>query len=214
MYSVQALRCVSTQNTEALCAARGTPGSACPQPEPNATELPSCAPISASCEVRKNGSGGGGGVVRRARASRAPKAKSCATSCGTSSAKSCATPFTCLSFTCRPRAAWGAACVCWAWVPPLEDNACQDDHLHAPVCAASFTCTPFTCHLNKGRRGGQHAYVWCGYRRWKIRMGRINTTTLPSSAAPNTSSATSCATSFVKSFTCDVQNDCGPSLAL
>ena len=29
-------------------ALRGTPGSACPQPGPNATELPSCAPISAS----------------------------------------------------------------------------------------------------------------------------------------------------------------------
>ena len=28
-------------------ALRGTPGSVCPQPEPNATELPSCAPISA-----------------------------------------------------------------------------------------------------------------------------------------------------------------------
>ena len=28
---------------------RGIPGRACPQPEPNATELPSCAPISASC---------------------------------------------------------------------------------------------------------------------------------------------------------------------
>ena len=50
------------------------------------------------------------------------------------------------SFTCRPRAAWGAftvpsfdgaACVCWAWVPPLEDDACHDEHLHAPVlCGA------------------------------------------------------------------------------
>jgi len=29
-------------------ALRGIPGSACPQPEPNATELPSCSPISAS----------------------------------------------------------------------------------------------------------------------------------------------------------------------
>ena len=33
-------------------ALRGTPGSACPQPEPNATELPSCAPISARTAQR------------------------------------------------------------------------------------------------------------------------------------------------------------------
>jgi len=31
---------------------RGTPGSACPQPEPNATELSSCAPISARAAQR------------------------------------------------------------------------------------------------------------------------------------------------------------------
>ena len=37
--------------------------------------------------------------------------------------------FTC----CRPKAAWGAACVYWAWVPPLEDGDRQDMHLHAPV---------------------------------------------------------------------------------
>jgi len=64
-------------------ALRGTPGSVCPQPEPNATELPSCAPISARTAQRQGG--GGGGVARRARAARAPKPKSCATSCGTSS---------------------------------------------------------------------------------------------------------------------------------
>jgi len=32
---------------------RGTPGSACPQPEPNATELPSWAPISARAAQRR-----------------------------------------------------------------------------------------------------------------------------------------------------------------
>jgi len=67
------------------------------------------------------GQGSGGGVARRARVARAPKAKSCAMS------------FTCPSFTCRPRAAWGVACVCWAWVTPLKDNACHDKHLHAPL---------------------------------------------------------------------------------
>ena len=49
-------------------ALRGTPGSACPQPEHNATELPSCAPISASRELRKEGGGSGGGEARRTRA--------------------------------------------------------------------------------------------------------------------------------------------------
>ena len=34
-------------------ALRGTPGSACPQPEPNATELPSYAPISARAAQRR-----------------------------------------------------------------------------------------------------------------------------------------------------------------
>ena len=68
------------------------------------------------------------------------------------SATPCATSFTCPSFTCFPRAAWGAACVCWAWVLPLEDGGgYHDEHLHAPVfrgaqhapatpCAMSFTC--------------------------------------------------------------------------
>jgi len=43
--------------------------------------------------------GGGGGVAMRARAARAPKAKSCATSCGTSSATTPrAASFTCPSF--------------------------------------------------------------------------------------------------------------------
>ena len=87
------------------------PGSASPQPEPNATELRSCKPLSASRELHKDG-GGGGGVARRARAARSPKAKSCATSFGASSAAlsatSCAAGFsTCPSFTCRPRAARG-----------------------------------------------------------------------------------------------------------
>ena len=37
------------------------------------------------------------------------------------------------SFTCRLRAAWGAACVCMAWVSPLEDDSCHDEELQAPV---------------------------------------------------------------------------------
>jgi len=70
-------------------ALRGTPGSACPQPEPNAAELPSCA--LSQRELHKDGGGGGGGEARKARAARAPKANSCATSCGTPSATPSAT---------------------------------------------------------------------------------------------------------------------------
>ena len=58
-------------NIEVLCAA---------PPEAFANR-PSQMPL--SCPVaHKDGGGGGGGVARRARAARAPKAKSCATSCG------------------------------------------------------------------------------------------------------------------------------------
>ena len=76
-------------------ALRGTPGSVCPQPEPNATELPSSPPISAQTSQRQGV--GGGGVARRARAAQAPKPKSCATSCGTSFTTPCAASFTCHS---------------------------------------------------------------------------------------------------------------------
>jgi len=42
-------------------------------------------------EMHEDGGGGGGGVAMRARAARAPKPKSCATSCGTPSAVPSAT---------------------------------------------------------------------------------------------------------------------------
>ena len=87
-------------NIEALCAE--PPEEFCPQPEPNATELPSCTPISARTAQRQGG--GGGGVARRARAARAPKPKSCATSFGASSTTPCAASFTCSSFMCHLRA--------------------------------------------------------------------------------------------------------------
>ena len=107
------------------------------------------------------------------------------TSCATSCAASCAASFTCPSFTCRPGALWGAACVCWAWVPPLEDGACHNEYFRAPVL-----------------RGAQHA----------LRLLQSDCTahsrSLDSvlSTAPNTSSATSCVTSpamsCAASFTC------------
>ena len=66
------LHLACTLNYKHRSALRGIPASASLQPEPNATELPSCAPISASRELRKDGGGGGGGVARRARSARAP----------------------------------------------------------------------------------------------------------------------------------------------
>ena len=41
------------KNNKHRSALRGISGSACPQPEPNATELPSCAPISARDAQRR-----------------------------------------------------------------------------------------------------------------------------------------------------------------
>jgi len=112
-------------------------------------------------------------VARTTRAARAPKAKSCAMS------------FTCPSFTCRLRAALGAACVCWAWVPPLEDDEFHDEHLHASVLRSVQHVPRYVLrhvlrhvlrrvvyvpvlqvlvlHVSpKGKRGGQHACVGCG----------------------------------------------------
>jgi len=60
-------------------------------------------------ELHKDGGGGGGGVTRRARAARAPKAKSCAMSLGTPSTAPCTESFTGSSFMCRLRAGVGGA---------------------------------------------------------------------------------------------------------
>ena len=83
-------------------ALRGIPGSACRQPEPNATELPSCAPISARAAQRRRRRRWWRGEEGARRP--APEDKSCATSCGTSSTAPCAASFTCLSFMCHLRA--------------------------------------------------------------------------------------------------------------
>ena len=51
-------------------ALRGTPGSACPQPEPNTAELPGCAPIQR--ELHKDGGGSGGGEWQGEEGARRP----------------------------------------------------------------------------------------------------------------------------------------------
>ena len=177
-------------------ALRGTPGSVYPQPEPNATELPSCAPLSARAAQRRRrrrwwrGEEGArrpgpeGQVLRHVLWHVTSR----------SSATPCATSFTCSPFTSRPPLPLGLphqprtsnvqrarddeetadeetlggrggggqlgqatgggvthVLMCWAWtlpgvglasgslraaaylfcawVPPLEDDACHDEHL-------------------------------------------------------------------------------------
>jgi len=92
-------------NIEALCAAL---------PEAlahSSIRMPLSCPVAppSQRELHKDGGGGGGGVARRARAARAPKVKSCATSCGTSSTTPCAASSTSSSFICHLKA--GAGCV-------------------------------------------------------------------------------------------------------
>ena len=78
-------------NIEAFCAA--PPEALAHSP----SQMPLSCPVAppSQRELHKDGGGGGGGVARRARAARAPKAKSCATSSETPSAMSCVTSLTC-----------------------------------------------------------------------------------------------------------------------
>ena len=69
-------------NIEALCAA--SPETLAHSPSQMSLSCPVAPP--SQHELHKDVGGGGGGAAMRARAARAPKAKSCATSCGTSSA--------------------------------------------------------------------------------------------------------------------------------
>jgi len=103
----------------------------------------------------------------------------------------------------------GVARVCCAWVPPLEDGACSDKQILAPVLRGAqhvlrhvprhvlrdVLCRVLHMLVNhvspKGKRGRRHACVGLGPRRWKTTMGKISTFMLPSSAAPSTSSAAS-----------------------
>ena len=73
------------------------------------SQMPQSCPVAPASqrELHKDVGGGGGGVAGRARAARALKAKSCATSRGTSSATPCAASFTCPSFICHLRAGVG-----------------------------------------------------------------------------------------------------------
>jgi len=63
--------------------------------------------------------------------------------------------------------------VCWAWVPPLEDGACHNEKLHAPVLRGLHV--PILHMFPKGKRGGRHACVGRRFYRWNMAMGKINT---------------------------------------
>ena len=75
-------------NTEALCAAPLEALAHSP------SQMPLSCPVAppSQRELHKDGGGGGGGVARRARAARAPKAKSCATPSAAPSKTSSKTP--------------------------------------------------------------------------------------------------------------------------
>ena len=94
-------------------------------------------------ELHKDG-GGGGGVARRARAARAPKAKSCATPCETSSATPCAASFTCPSFMCHLREGVGGG----ARVRGLAHTSSLDTDLTRNTRAPHFTPQHWLlCHM-------------------------------------------------------------------
>jgi len=103
------------------------------------SQMPLSCPVAppSQRELHKDDGGGGGdGVARRARAARASKAKSCATSCGIFSAAFCAASFTRSSFMCHLRA---GVCVCGGVA--LRAAA----YLFSPERWRSPSPLPFTC---------------------------------------------------------------------
>jgi len=89
------VKLMKDMNIDVLCAA--PPEALAHSPSQIPLSYPVAPPYQR--ELHKDGGGGGGGVARGARAARAPKAKSCATSCAAS--------FTCSSFMCHLRAGVG-----------------------------------------------------------------------------------------------------------
>ena len=109
-------------------ALRGTPGSACPQPEPNATELPSCAPISArDAQRRRRRWWWRGDEGARRPGPEAQVLRHVLWHALRNALRNCAASLACSSFTCRLGEAWGA----------VEHDACHDKHLCASVLRAT-----------------------------------------------------------------------------
>ena len=105
-----------------------TPGSVCPQPEPNATELPSYAPISARAAQRRRWRRwwrGDEGAHRPG--PEAQVLRHVLWYALRNALRNCAASLACSSFTCRLGKAWGA----------VEHDACHDEHLYASVLRAT-----------------------------------------------------------------------------
>ena len=109
-------------------ALRGTLGSACPQPEPNATELPSCAPISArDAQRRRRRRWWRGDEGARRPNPEAQVLRHVLWQALRNALRICAASLACSSITCRLGKAWGA----------VEHDACHDEHLYASVLRAT-----------------------------------------------------------------------------
>jgi len=88
---------------------RGTPGSAYPQPEPNATELPSCAPISArDAQRRRRRRWWRGDEGARRPSPEAQVLRHVLWHALRNALRNCAASLACSSFTCRLGKEWGA----------------------------------------------------------------------------------------------------------
>jgi len=131
---------------------RSTPGIACPQPEPNATELPSCAPISARAAQRRRrrrwwrGEEGArrpgpeGYVLRHVLWHATSR----------SSATSCAASFTCSSFMCHLRAGAGGGSRPGRRAPQNTFFITTEVRVHVPKRAAQPLFGPWGCQRGLG----------------------------------------------------------------
>ena len=140
-------------------ALRGTPRSACLQHEPNATELSNCAPSQRAASFVKTAAA----AVVAWRGGRAPPWSQRPSPAPRPVARPPQRPPPTLRRVLHaPRAASGAACVCLAWVPLLEDGAYHDEPAaHRPrprprrVNRGAMPrltlalVAPFLCHYSK-----------------------------------------------------------------
>ena len=120
--------CLVLSTKKHRSALRGTPGSACPQPEPNATKLPSCAPISArDAQRRRRRRWWHGDEGARRPGPEAQVLRHVLWHALRNALRNCAASLACSSFTRRLGEAWGA----------VEHDACHDEHLYASVLRAT-----------------------------------------------------------------------------
>jgi len=133
-------------------------------------QMPLSCPVAppSQRELHKDGGGGGGGVARRARAARAPKAKSCTKFSAKSSKTSCAASLTCWRRRRRRRRRrrW--------W------------------CGRGVQCAVIVAHRCTHPGVDEEGPREPVRRHWKMAMGKISTSQLPSCAASFTCSPFTC----------------------